>query len=176
MIIPLLVLHGFVTVAMIGLILLQKSDSSGPFGVGGGQNSLFTARGVANILTRATSFLATLFIGNCLLIGVLTDREIKQEARLFSEEQKSEKKKTEEKKDAEKVDNEKIDTSKNNNGNNSTEEVSSDNGSNGSAAIVVPKEENAVTKVLDEESDEGEEEENDEPNDEPSDESSIPAE
>jgi preprotein translocase subunit SecG len=95
MIVALLVLHGFVTVAMIGLILLQKSDSSGPFGVGGGQNSLFTARGVANILTRTTSFLAALFIGNCLLIGVLTDREMKSEARLFDNTVKEPEKKEE---------------------------------------------------------------------------------
>lgn len=77
MVIALLILHAFVTVAMIGLILLQKSDEAGPLGMGGGggNNALFTARGVANILTRATSFLAALFIGNCILIGVLTNRE-----------------------------------------------------------------------------------------------------
>ncbi|MDR3285694.1 MAG: preprotein translocase subunit SecG [Holosporales bacterium] len=83
MIVLFLIIHVFVTLAMIGLILLQKSDSSGPFGIGGGQNSLFTARGVANILTRATAVLATLFIGNCILIGILTDREIKKESSFF---------------------------------------------------------------------------------------------
>jgi preprotein translocase subunit SecG len=80
MVTVLLVIHAFVTVAMIGLILLQKSDSSGPLGIGGGgTNSLFTARGVANILTRSTAILASLFIGNCVLIGILTDREAKSD-------------------------------------------------------------------------------------------------
>jgi preprotein translocase subunit SecG len=84
MIISLLVLHGFVTVAMIGLILLQKSDSAGPLGMGGGStNSLFTARGVANVLTRSTAFLAVLFIGNCLLIGKLITRDTSDVASLI---------------------------------------------------------------------------------------------
>jgi preprotein translocase subunit SecG len=86
MIVVFLILHAFVTVAMIGIILLQKSDGSGPFGMGGGggQGSLFTARGVANILTRTTAVLAALFIGNCLLIGVLTQREMEKENSFFS--------------------------------------------------------------------------------------------
>lgn len=76
MITVLLVIHAFITSAMIGLILLQKSDGAGPLGVGGGgTNSLFTARGVANLLTRTTSVLATLFIGNCILIGVLINNQ-----------------------------------------------------------------------------------------------------
>lgn len=81
----LLIIHAFVTVAMVGIILLQKSDGAGPLGIGGNANSLFTARGVANILTRATAFLATLFIGNCILIGILTNREIKNSSNMFAE-------------------------------------------------------------------------------------------
>ncbi|MDR1208588.1 MAG: preprotein translocase subunit SecG, partial [Holosporales bacterium] len=84
MIVPLLIIHGFVTVAMIGLILLQKSDSSGPLGMGGGStNSLFTARGVANVLTRSTAFLAVLFVGNCILIGKLITRESSEFGKLM---------------------------------------------------------------------------------------------
>jgi preprotein translocase subunit SecG len=76
MIVPLLIILGFVTVAMIGLILLQKSDSSGPLGMGGGStSSLFTARGVANVLTRSTALLGVLFFGLCITIGKLITRE-----------------------------------------------------------------------------------------------------
>lgn len=87
MIVALLILHAFVTVAMIGLILLQKSDEAGPLGMGGGGggNALFTARGVANILTRATSFLAALFIGNCLLIATITNRQMNSSALIIPE-------------------------------------------------------------------------------------------
>lgn len=84
MIIALLILHALITIMMIGLILLQKSDGSGPLGIGGGNNSLFTARGVANILTRTTAVLAALFIGNCLLIGILTSKQIKQNSQIFA--------------------------------------------------------------------------------------------
>lgn len=84
MIVALLILHALVTIVMIGLILLQKSDGSGPLGIGGGGNALFTARGVANILTRTTAVLAALFIGNCLLIGVLTSRQ-QRDANLFTQ-------------------------------------------------------------------------------------------
>lgn len=85
MIIALLIIHAFVTIAMVGLILLQKSDGSVPFGAGGGGGSLFTARGAANILTRTTAILAAVFIGNCILIGVLTDREVKKSSSIFTQ-------------------------------------------------------------------------------------------
>jgi preprotein translocase subunit SecG len=85
MIVALLIFHGFVTIAMIALILLQKSDSAGPLGMGGGStNSLFTARGVANVLTRATAVLAFLFIGNCVLIGIQVNSESSETVRLIN--------------------------------------------------------------------------------------------
>jgi preprotein translocase subunit SecG len=84
MITSLLIIHAFVTIAMIGLILLQKGEGSGPLGMGGGMNSLFTARGVTNLLTRSTAILGTLFIGNCVLIGVLTNRDIAQSKSFFN--------------------------------------------------------------------------------------------
>ncbi|MDR0625245.1 MAG: preprotein translocase subunit SecG [Holosporales bacterium] len=109
MIVAFLILHVFVTIAMIGLILLQKSDSSGPLGIGGGggQGSLFTARGVANVLTRTTAVLAALFIGNCILIGVLTDRESKEEGSFFTSTKKAKHKAADADVDASKVDAEK---------------------------------------------------------------------
>lgn len=92
MVITLLIIHALVTIAMIGLILLQKSDGSGPLGIGGGNNALFTARGVANILTRTTAVLAALFIGNCILIGILTNRELQNNSILFSQPEKKQEK------------------------------------------------------------------------------------
>lgn len=103
MIYALLVLHGFVTLAMIGIILLQKSDDSGPLGIGGGgNNALFTARGVANILTRSTAVLGALFIGNCILIDRLTSRDLNKSQTLFAQtsERKSESAEPSERKDS----------------------------------------------------------------------------
>lgn len=77
----LLVIHVFITVALICVILLQKTENSGGL-VGGSSSSsgggMFTARGAANLLTRITAVLAVLFIGNCILMTVLTSTQIRR--------------------------------------------------------------------------------------------------
>lgn len=58
-----LVVHLFITLAMTGVILLQRSEGGG-LGMGGASTpggGLFSARGAANVLTRTTAFLATAF-------------------------------------------------------------------------------------------------------------------
>jgi preprotein translocase subunit SecG len=77
----LLVIHVFIAVSLIGVILLQKSESGGGL-VGGSSssNSMFTARGAANLLTRITAVLAVLFIGNCILMTVMTSSHVRQSA------------------------------------------------------------------------------------------------
>lgn len=67
----LLVVHGLITLALVGVILLQRSEG-GALGIGGGgAGGLMTARGAANLLTRATTILATLFIVMSILLAVL---------------------------------------------------------------------------------------------------------
>lgn len=77
----LLIIHVFITIALIGVILLQKTENSGGL-VGGSSNAsgagMFTARGAANLLTRITAVLAALFIGNCILMTVLTSAQIRK--------------------------------------------------------------------------------------------------
>ena len=67
----LLGLHFLLAVAIIGLILLQKHDSDGALGSSGGgaASGMFTIRGQANILTRATGTLMAVFILNCLVMA-----------------------------------------------------------------------------------------------------------
>lgn len=68
----LLFIHVVITVALIGTILMQKSDGSG-MGLGGNPtNTMFSARGAANLLTRATAVLATLFFVNSLLMAAIS--------------------------------------------------------------------------------------------------------
>jgi preprotein translocase subunit SecG len=62
---------------MIGVILLQKSDGGSALMGGGSSSSMFSARGAANLLTHATSILAALFIGNCVLMTTLSNKAIK---------------------------------------------------------------------------------------------------
>lgn len=71
----LLVIHVIITLAMIVIILLQRS-SSGIGSMGGGMSAGFmTSRGQANLLTRTTTILATLFILNSLALSWLTQQD-----------------------------------------------------------------------------------------------------
>lgn len=56
----LLVVMFLISVALTGVILLQRSEG-GALGMGGGPSGFMTARGAGNLLTRATSVLAILF-------------------------------------------------------------------------------------------------------------------
>lgn len=56
----LLVVHVIIAVALVGVILMQRSEGGGL--TGGSPAGLMSARGAADFLTRATTVLATLFI------------------------------------------------------------------------------------------------------------------
>lgn len=56
----LLVTMILISVALTGLILIQKSEG-GALGMGGGPSGIMTARGAGNLLTKTTWVLATLF-------------------------------------------------------------------------------------------------------------------
>lgn len=55
----LLVIHLLIALALIGVVLLQRSEG-GALGIGGGGGA-FSSRGVGNTLTRATAILAVIF-------------------------------------------------------------------------------------------------------------------
>ena len=66
-----LIVHLFIALALIGLVLIQRSDTDG-FGLGSGSGANFlSGRQSANLLTRATAIMATLFILNSLFLGIL---------------------------------------------------------------------------------------------------------
>jgi preprotein translocase subunit SecG len=66
-----LVIHLLIALALIGVVLLQRSEG-GALGIGGGGGgSLFTSRGAANVLTRTTAFLAVGFFATSLVLSVL---------------------------------------------------------------------------------------------------------
>ena len=69
----LLVIHLFVTLALIGVVLLQRSEGGG-LGIGSsqGMGSFMTGRGTANLLTRATAFLAVAFFVLSLSLAYLS--------------------------------------------------------------------------------------------------------
>jgi preprotein translocase subunit SecG len=74
MIILLFVIHVAIAVALVGVILLQKSEG-GALGMGGGGMSGFmTGRSTANLLTRTTAILAVAFFTTSVLLVVLSNR------------------------------------------------------------------------------------------------------
>jgi len=73
MIILLFILHIFIALALVGVVLLQKSEG-GALGMGGGGMSGFmTGRSTANLLTRATAGLAAAFFVTSVLLVVLSN-------------------------------------------------------------------------------------------------------
>jgi len=58
----LLIIHLFVTLALIGVVLIQRSEGGGlGIGTSQGMGSFMSGRGTANLLTRMTAILATVF-------------------------------------------------------------------------------------------------------------------
>ena len=75
MIVLLLVVHILIAIALVGVILLQKSEG-GALGMGGGGMSGFmTGRSTANLLTRVTAVLAAAFMTTSVLLVVMHNRE-----------------------------------------------------------------------------------------------------
>ena len=74
----LLVAQVIIAVAMVALILIQKTSSDGMAGLSGGGNSggnsLISGRASANILTKSTAFLAMLFMVNSLAMAIISAR------------------------------------------------------------------------------------------------------
>ncbi|MDX8511513.1 preprotein translocase subunit SecG [Mesorhizobium captivum] len=65
----LIVVHLMVVLALVGVVLLQRSEGGG-LGIGGG-SGFMTARGAANALTRATAILAAAFFVTSLALSIL---------------------------------------------------------------------------------------------------------
>jgi len=66
----LLIIQALVAAGLIGVILMQRSEG-GALGIGGGGGGMMSSRGAANILTRTTMILATVFIANSILLAVV---------------------------------------------------------------------------------------------------------
>lgn len=70
----LLVIHLLITCAMIGVILIQRSE--GGMGLGGGtMGGLMTTRGSANLLTHTTAILVGCFLMTSLGLAILASHQ-----------------------------------------------------------------------------------------------------
>jgi len=68
----LLIIHLFVTLALIGVVLIQRSEGGG-LGIGStqGMGSFMGGRGTANLLTRTTAILAAIFMVLSMSLALL---------------------------------------------------------------------------------------------------------
>ena len=66
----LLIVQTIIAAALVGVILMQRSEGGG-LGVGGSSSGLMTARGQADFLTRSTSILATLFVAMSIILAAV---------------------------------------------------------------------------------------------------------
>lgn len=68
----LLIVHLFVTIALIGVVLIQRSEGGGlGIGTSQGMGSFMSGRGTANLLTRTTAILAAIFFVLSLTLALL---------------------------------------------------------------------------------------------------------
>jgi preprotein translocase subunit SecG len=68
----LLIVHLMIATALVGVVLLQRSEG-GALGVGGG-SGFMTGRGTANFLTRVTASLAAAFFFTSLVLTLIAAR------------------------------------------------------------------------------------------------------
>jgi preprotein translocase subunit SecG len=72
-----IVIHLMIVLAMIGFVMLQRSEGGG-LGMGGGSGGGFmSSRGTANVLTRATGFLAIAFFITSLALSIIAGMDRK---------------------------------------------------------------------------------------------------
>lgn len=70
----LIVLQGIITLALIVVILMQRSEGGG-LGMGGSPSGLMSARGAADFMTRTTTILATAFIAMSIALAFVAAKQ-----------------------------------------------------------------------------------------------------
>lgn len=65
-----IVIHLMIVIAMVGAVLLQRSEG-GALGIGGGGGGFMSGRGAANALTRTTGILAAAFFATSIALSLI---------------------------------------------------------------------------------------------------------
>ena len=76
MVTVILVVHLLLAIAMVGLVLMQRSEGGalgmGGGGGGGGMGGFMSGRATADLLTRSTAILATGFFVTSMVLAILS--------------------------------------------------------------------------------------------------------
>lgn len=67
----LLVTHTILVLFLIAMVLIQRTDSDGLSGLGGGGNQFMTGRAKGSLMTRTTAILAALFMTTSLVLAIM---------------------------------------------------------------------------------------------------------
>ena len=72
-----LVIHLILAIALVGIVLLQRSEGGalGMGGGGGGMGGFMTGRATADLLTRTTALIAACFMVTSLTLAILSANE-----------------------------------------------------------------------------------------------------
>ena len=70
----LLVIHVMIAAALIGVVLLQRSEG-GALGIGGGGGGFMTGRSAGNALTKTTAVLAAMFFATSLALTLVASHQ-----------------------------------------------------------------------------------------------------
>ena len=82
----LLVVHILTCIALIGVVLVQRSEGGGALGIGGGGGGgLMSGRGAASVLTRSTMILAAVFFTSSLLLTTIATRGNQKDSSIAGE-------------------------------------------------------------------------------------------
>jgi preprotein translocase subunit SecG len=73
-----IIIHLIIVSAMVGVVLLQRSEGGG-LGIGS-TGGFLTSRGTANVLTRTTAILAALFFATSLVLSILAGMDRKPQS------------------------------------------------------------------------------------------------
>ena len=68
------VIQALVAAALVGVILMQKSEGGG-LGIGGSPTGMLSARGASDFITRATKWLAVIFVALSIVLAALAVSE-----------------------------------------------------------------------------------------------------
>ena len=66
-----LAIHALIAVALVGVVLLQRSEGGG-LGMGRSSDGMMSVRGQANLLTRTTAILAAVFFATSIALAVFS--------------------------------------------------------------------------------------------------------
>ena len=70
------VIQAIVAAALVGIVLMQRSEGGGlGIGSGGSPGGLMNARGAADFLTRTTKWLAVIFVALAIVLAALAVKE-----------------------------------------------------------------------------------------------------